>query len=201
MYSLFPRLSSLIVAALLAPAIVLAQAPAGATAKCKDGTYSTAKSTQGRCSAHGGVASLVTATRKSSSTRKPTTSSPSSSSRASTTSRPTRKTTPAGATARCSDGSYSTAKTERGACSAHGGVAQWLAGAPSPTPPPATRAAPAPSVSPASGSAPSSQIPTVRAPAGAPAGATALCKDGTYSTSKVHTGACSHHGGVSQWLQ
>jgi hypothetical protein len=41
----------------------------------------------------------------------------------------------------------------------------------------------------------------VPAPAGAPSGATAVCKDGTYSTSKVHTGACSHHGGVSQWLR
>jgi hypothetical protein len=37
--------------------------------------------------------------------------------------------------------------------------------------------------------------------AGAPAGATAKCKDGTYSMSKQHSGACSHHGGVSNWLK
>jgi len=34
----------------------------------------------------------------------------------------------------------------------------------------------------------------------APAGATGLCKDGTYTMSKTHSGACSHHGGVSKWL-
>lgn len=166
------RFPALLAAALLLPSLALAQTPAGATAKCKDGTYSTAKSTQGRCSAHGGVASLVTSkkpstrstsTSRSSATSKHTTASTTSSSRT-----PTSRTT----------SRRSTSKTAPGKS------------APSQTPPPPT-----------SGSAESSQIPTVRAPAGAPAGATALCKDGTYSTSKVHTGACSHHGGVSQWLQ
>jgi hypothetical protein len=33
---------------------------------------------------------------------------------------------PAGAIARCKDGTYSHAKTHRGACSRHGGVANWL---------------------------------------------------------------------------
>jgi hypothetical protein len=31
-------------------------------------------------------------------------------------------------------------------------------------------------------------------------GATALCKDGTYSHAREHRGACSHHGGVAKWL-
>ena len=34
----------------------------------------------------------------------------------------------------------------------------------------------------------------------APAGATALCRDGTYSFSKSRRGTCSHHGGVAKWL-
>src|SRR5438309_11555177 len=34
----------------------------------------------------------------------------------------------------------------------------------------------------------------------APAGATALCRDGTYSFSKHHSGTCSHHGGVAMWF-
>ncbi len=42
--------------------------------------------------------------------------------------------------------------------------------------------------------------PTMSA-AGAPAGASAKCKDGTYSMSKTHSGTCSHHGGVAAWLQ
>jgi hypothetical protein len=33
-----------------------------------------------------------------------------------------------------------------------------------------------------------------------PAGATAQCKDGTYSHAKTHQGACSHHGGVAKWM-
>ena len=34
-----------------------------------------------------------------------------------------------------------------------------------------------------------------------PSGATAECGDGTYSFSQHRSGTCSHHGGVSQWLQ
>jgi len=36
--------------------------------------------------------------------------------------------------------------------------------------------------------------------ASAPPGATAQCRDGSYSYSQHHTGTCSHHGGVAQWL-
>lgn len=34
-----------------------------------------------------------------------------------------------------------------------------------------------------------------------PPGATALCRDGTYSFSKSRRGTCSHHGGVAKWLK
>lgn len=34
----------------------------------------------------------------------------------------------------------------------------------------------------------------------APAGATARCRDGTYSFSQSRRGTCSHHGGVAKWL-
>ncbi|MCC7134597.1 MAG: DUF3761 domain-containing protein [Gemmatimonadales bacterium] len=33
-----------------------------------------------------------------------------------------------------------------------------------------------------------------------PSGATARCRDGTYSFSRSRRGACSHHGGVAMWL-
>ena len=33
-----------------------------------------------------------------------------------------------------------------------------------------------------------------------PAGASAQCRDGTYSFSAHRSGTCSHHGGVAKWL-
>lgn len=45
---------------------------------------------------------------------------------------------------------------------------------------------------------------TVHSPAysnTAPAGATARCRDGTYSFSQHRSGTCSHHGGVFNWLK
>ncbi len=33
-----------------------------------------------------------------------------------------------------------------------------------------------------------------------PPGATARCRDGSYSYSQHHSGTCSHHGGVAVWL-
>jgi hypothetical protein len=33
-----------------------------------------------------------------------------------------------------------------------------------------------------------------------PAGASARCRDGTYSFSQSRRGTCSHHGGVGEWL-
>jgi Rieske Fe-S protein len=46
---------------------------------------------------------------------------------------------------------------------------------------------------------------TIHSPAysnsGVPAGASAQCRDGTYSFSQHRSGTCSHHGGVMQWLQ
>ncbi len=35
---------------------------------------------------------------------------------------------------------------------------------------------------------------------GVPSGATAVCRDGTYSFSQHRGGTCSHHGGVGKWL-
>jgi uncharacterized protein YraI len=34
-----------------------------------------------------------------------------------------------------------------------------------------------------------------------PDGATAVCRDGSYSFSQSRRGTCSHHGGVSRWLK
>ncbi|MDT8911618.1 DUF3761 domain-containing protein [Amycolatopsis sp. PS_44_ISF1] len=40
----------------------------------------------------------------------------------------------------------------------------------------------------------------VHRPSSNPAGATALCKDGSYSYSQHRSGTCSGHGGVKNWL-
>jgi len=48
-----------------------------------------------------------------------------------------------------------------------------------------------------------SQGNEVHSPAYAPSvptGASAICRDGTYSFSQNRRGTCSHHGGVSEWL-
>lgn len=101
----------------------------------------------------------------------------------------------------CKDGTTSSA-TGKGACSGHGGVqkatiAKSAGAAPTTvTPAAATAAAPA---------AKSPSVTTKSAPTAAtgntdPTGATAKCKDGTYSKSQHRSGTCSSHGGVAEWL-
>jgi len=178
------------------------QAPAGATGRCKDGSYTESASKKGACKGHGGVAEWL-ATQGTASSEKA--SKKAKSDKSSTTSAAAQPSTPPeGATGKCKDGSYTTSATKKGACRGHGGVAEWTGGA-APSAP-AKEAAPA--TAPATSKATSAAGTAATAPAASaktssntdPTGATALCKDGTYSHSKHHTGACSHHGGVSQWL-
>jgi len=92
-------------------------------------------------------------------------------------------------TVSCKDGT--TSKGGKGACSHHGGVAAGETGEAAPAAPPPTaqgRAAPA---------APRPSTPAGPPKAGQP---TAKCKDGSMSYSTHHSGACSHHGGVADWL-
>jgi hypothetical protein len=117
----------------------------------------------------------------------------------------------------CKDGTTSAA-TGRGACSGHGGVQKTAKTTPTPAATaPASTAATAPAATPAPSGAASQAAPATTAakstpsasksaPAAAaassdPTGATAKCKDGTYSKSQHHSGTCSHHGGVAEWLK
>lgn len=130
-------------------------------------------------------------------------------------------------TVTCSDGT--TSRAGKDACSSHGGMQDTasatnstpapaqtlpetaaavtkapLAGsAPAPAPPtPQAVGAPAPAS--ASGPTPEAALmgrsATAPAPPPVPAGATAQCKDGTYSVSKQASTTCSDHGGVKKWL-
>src|SRR3954470_788622 len=115
----------------------------------------------------------------------------------------------------CKDGSISKTKG-RGACSHHGGVADAAqARAPAPAVPaeaaaavPEAPAGPAEATPPPGKSSTSAREPAGRQPTStrpqrpAPAGSpTAKCRDGSVSYSAQHSGACSHHGGVAEWLR
>ena len=109
-----------------------------------------------------------------------------------------------GAPTTCKDGTTSTA-TGRGACSGHGGVQKATKGKPASDAPAAAAAppaatAPAPTTPGAAKSSASKSAPTAAASNTDPTGATAKCKDGTYSKSQHHSGTCSRHGGVAEWL-
>ncbi len=221
---MIPRrvLSMSIVAAVLAfGAPLLAQKsstpPKNATAQCQDGTYGTAKTEKGACAKHGGVKTWFGSNASNNKGNAKSSENPSGKSSekpSSTTAAVGAKGTasaaasaPKGATAECKDGSYSRAKTRERACTKHGGVAQWFAdnaaaGA-------ASQSATAGTSGSASTSSPKSApsnpkqgtAPKGTAGPGVPEGATAKCKDGTYSFAKGHTGACSHHGGVAEWFK
>lgn len=102
----------------------------------------------------------------------------------------------------CADGSTSTAKG-RGACSGHGGVKKGgAADAPAKAADSAPAPAPAPAAAPAAAAkaAPAAATKSASASGSDAEGATAKCKDGTYSHAAGHKGACSRHGGVDEWL-
>jgi len=165
---------------------VRARTDATTTVLCKDGT--TAMGGRGACHGHGGVDKTGGGA-------------------------PKEKTAPAedheasaGGPVTCKDGS-SWPKAGRGACRGHGGVLKPGTAA---TPPPVPRAA-APTPPPPRQSAPTARSTPAPGPAVAqtkskhasndPTGAIARCKDGMYWHGTRHSGSCSRHGGVAEWLQ
>ena len=83
-------------------------------------------------------------------------------------------------TAHCNDGTYYYgARNKRLACAHHRGVSEWLA--------------------------PPVRFPGVRRGAtarrAAPKGATARCRDGSYSFVRARAKACAGHRGIARWLR
>jgi len=150
----------------------LAAAETPATVTCKDGT--SAPGGRGACHGHGGVDKTKTA--------------------AEAASAPTgaAKSAAAATTVTCKDGT--TAPGGRGACRGHGGVDKTKSAG-------GAAAVPAaPAAPPAAAAAPEKIAAHGKAATSDPSGAIARCKDGAYWHGKVHSGACSHHGGVADWL-
>jgi Protein of unknown function (DUF3761) len=184
------NLAALVAAPLMIFALSLpALADSATPTNCKDGTTSTATG-KGACSGHGGV-------------QKAAASAPAAAAPAAPATPAAAPPVAAGATATCKDGTTSTA-TGKGACSGHGGVQKAAK-----TKPAADTTAAAPAATPAPAAAPAPGTAMMAAPAAAktstagttdPTGATAKCKDGTYSKSTHKAGTCSSHGGVAQWM-
>jgi hypothetical protein len=107
-------------------------------------------------------------------------------------------TRPKNATGQCTDGTYTTAKTENGGCTKHGGVATWFGVAGATAAAKTTAAA-------STSAAPDATSHTSAAAAGQhvgtrPKNATGQCTDGTYTTAKTENGGCTKHGGVATWF-
>ena len=175
-----------------------AQAAAGATGLCNDGSYNHTSTKRGACSRHGGIkawygdaapspASLPAPVARSAPRQTPQ-SLPRPIAGAATTAGSTGP-----ATGVCNDGSENHTATKRGACSRHGGIKQWYGDtrAPAPTRGVSAPALPLPPAPPIARSAPIPRPPTP--------GATGMCNDGTENHTATTRGACSRHGGLKQW--
>jgi hypothetical protein len=104
-----------------------AQVPQGATARCKDGTYTTSEARQGACSGHGGVAEWLVPADANAKCKDGTYQSGPRQGACSGHGGVAEWLVPPTATARCEDGTYYLNANRQGACSGHGGVAEWLA--------------------------------------------------------------------------
>lgn len=104
-------------------------------------------------------------------------------------------------TAHCYDGTYYYGTSRRQACAHHRGVSEWL-GPQSQSQLRSTTPRHRPQArNPTARRSPPPRTTTRARPAHPrPAGATAHCKDGTWSKNPRRSGSCAGHGGVARWL-
>jgi len=174
---------------------VAAHAKAAPDVVCKDGTAD--KGGRGACSGHGGVDKAATkakadAEKKAKAAEKKAKAEAAKAEKAAAKkekkAKGETKADAAPQTVVCKDGT--TDQKGRGACSGHGGIdkkaSKKAKAAAEPAAHTGARAQPA--------SRASDRADDKKGPA------TAKCKDGTLSYAEHHTGACSNHGGVAEWL-
>ncbi len=150
--------SAVVGLALTVSAASNAQAPAGSTGECKDGTYTTAESKRGACAAHGGVKDWYDTSAAAKSSSAP--SAPAAA-KATAPAMAAAAPAPAGSTGQCKDGTYTTTETKKGACGGHGGVKDWY-GNPIPAKASAAPAAPAAAKASAAPTAPAAPAPVAK---------------------------------------
>ncbi len=202
----------LAVLAFLAPSFARAAADE-ATVICKDGA--TSKGGRGACRGHGGVDKAATAKATGATAgaaaeaegKTAVKKGEAAAAKKAEVAAPKADEAAAEATVVCKDGA--TSKGGRGACRGHGGVDKAAsakgAGAAAataataktpaePAPPPPAASAPAKATSTAAAAKATEKADDKKGPP------SARCKDGTLSYAQHHTGACSRHGGVQEWL-
>jgi len=192
--------STCLAVAIIGPALLLAQSkPANATAQCKDGTYSTAKSKQGACSGHDGIQTWYADEKDSAKSEakaagKSTKDAAASAGKATADAakvvgKGTKDASASAGKATANAAGTVGKKTEEGAKTA-GKATASAAG---------TAATKTEEGAKAAGKATANAVKAK--PSDAPTDATCKCKDGSYSKATQHKGACSGHGGVAEWYK